>query len=119
MSPIRHDVWFDELVGVVRIRMHRENTPENIRSMLKEAAELLRGKARRLVITDLTGSTVLNHECRAIVAKEGPPFDRFAFVGASPVVRVLGKTIMLLVGKSDKTRFCTSDAEAVAWIKSP
>ncbi len=111
-----HEVWFDDSSGVAHIATRGALTPANIREMFEALDALLANAPRRLVLVELGDSPPPNKEVRDVLTHEAPPFDKFAFVGATAPVRMIGKMIMALFGKTDKTRFVATEQEALAWL---
>ena len=109
-------VSLDRTTGVVRAVMPDNPTAENTRELFSRMEVLLKTVPRRLVLMVLSNSKPPNKDVRDVIAREAPAFEKLAFVGATAPMRVIGKMITTLIGKSKNTRFIATEEEAMAWF---
>ncbi len=117
---MKHEIFFDDTAGILRMKIGGALTPEEAEESFVMAKKLLEGKAPRYILTDLSRHEGnLDKATRQALKEKGldVDFDKQAFVGTSPMTRMMGKMIMAMLGKSKKTGFFGSEAEALTWLK--
>ncbi len=117
---MKHEVFFDETAGVLRMIIGGAITPAEAEESFIIAKRLLEGKSPRYILTDLSQHDgTMDKATRQAIKERGldVDFDKQAFIGTSPMTRMMGKMIMAMLGKSKKTGFFGSESEALTWLK--
>jgi hypothetical protein len=117
---MKHEIFFDEAKGVLKMKIGGTLTPQEVSESFDIARKLLEGKTPRYILTDLSRHEGnLDKATRQAIKEKGldVEFDRQAFVGTSPVTRMMGKMLMAMLGKSKTPGFFETEAEAIVWLK--
>lgn len=98
-----------------------EVTSQEASVLLDEVEKLLEDKTQRYLLNDVSKSpnATIDRETRRLLQKRGSEieFDRMAFVGVTPMNRMMAKIVMAVPGKSQDTGFFDTRKEALSWLK--
>lgn len=118
---MKHRVYYDEEHGVVRMEINGEFTSQEASELLDEVEKLFEGKPQRYLLNDVSKSpnATIDRETRKLVQKRGAEirFDRMAFVGITPLNRMVAKIVMAVLGKSKDSAFFDTPEDALTWLK--
>lgn len=121
---MNYKIWFDDELGVGRFKVFDTLTAEDVKEYILGLNKLLEGKEHCYILIDLTeypsGLPGLTGSAARKVFKEyshSVNWNKVAFFGAGPGTRMLAKTAIFALGKSNITKFFNTEGEAIAWLK--
>jgi hypothetical protein len=127
-SPVwkagRQDLRFDEASQILRVYINAPLSVEEYREITRITEETF-GERESRSIWDLQGkSLALSRDVRRAMSEQLKAdrehgrlrTSRSAIVGATHGVRVLAMIMLRLLGSVERTRFCASEAEAIAFL---
>jgi hypothetical protein len=118
---MKHKAYYDEEHGMVCMEINGEFTSQEASELLDEVEKLLEGKPQRYLLNDVSKSpnVTIDRETRKLLQKRGAEieFDKMAFVGVTPMNRMMAKIVMAVLGKSKDTAFFDTSEDALSWLK--
>ncbi|MBN2381019.1 STAS/SEC14 domain-containing protein [candidate division WOR-3 bacterium] len=119
---MNYEMWQDKKEGVVRIKIKGKFGSEDNREFIKGLEEKFAGSEHRAAVIDVSEGEFSipkrgNRE-RMVQRIKELDFERIAFVGASPLVKMMMMIIAMSLGKKGSIGSFNEDDEALIWIQS-
>jgi pyruvate carboxylase len=117
------EMSFDEKNEILFLKFVEEWTEKDIPEMFSRIRMFLEGKKKKNILGDVSEAPAQSYsrQMRNMVGEEvvDLKLDKVAILGANPVLRMMAKVLLAVIGNkwSAETRFFGSKAEALAWIK--
>ncbi len=114
---------FDEENEVLFLKFTEVWSEEDIPKMFSRMRGFFEGRKQNNIIGDVSQAAPQSYskEFRRMVADEAATLnlDKVAVCGANPVLRMMAKVLLAVIGKkwAAETKFCRDEAEALAWLK--
>ena len=119
---MNYRIWFDDKEKIVRVKIEGRFGSEDNREFIRKIENEFTGKDHHVVVIDVTeGKFVMpgreNRE-KMVERIKQLDFERIAFVGASPLVKMMMKIIAMSLGRKGSVGSFATDDEALIWIQS-
>ncbi len=118
---MKYQVRYDDGRDVLMLELLGEMSREEILELFDNIDRLLQGKPRRYILADLSAAPIGNpvdSQTRQVYRECAKKVDiqRSAIVGASPVMRIMAKIIVAVMGRSSTAAFFATREEASSWL---
>lgn len=119
---MNYKIWLDSKAEVVRVKIHGKFGSEDNSAFVQKLEDMFRDRQHRVAVIDVNeGQFSLpkrgNRELMVGRIKK-MDFERLAFVGASPLVKMMMKIIAISLGRKGSIGSFDADDEALIWIQS-
>lgn len=120
---MKHECWWDEERECVRFKIVGELSAEEAEQLMDQLQELSDSRdGYGLIIDHRLSPRPVGREARAVFerrAKQRKQRDtKIAFFGMNNLNRMIAQIIVSVLGRSKRTQFFASEAEAEAWIST-
>ncbi|MBD3284765.1 hypothetical protein GF359_00350 [candidate division WOR-3 bacterium] len=119
---VNYRIWFDDKEKITRVKIKGRFGSEDNKDFLHRLEDTFVGKQHRVAVIDVTEGkfTMPRRENREKMVRRlhELDFERIAFVGASPLVKMMMKIIAMSLGIKGSVGSFNSDDEALLWIQS-
>jgi len=118
---LKHSIQYDSNSRTIILKIVGNFTVEDADEVIVKVNQLTGNNPESNVLADFTQSPnlVIDRETRRMIQNAALKymFQKVAFVGVSPVTRMIAKVIIAVLGKIKESRFFKTEAEAIAWLK--
>lgn len=119
---MKHKIYYDEDKQLLHIEFIGDVTVEDcaeIASVLKSLTAEQKSGGFLIDVAGTRTTTLVDKELRQALSQEFVDVGKVktAIIGATPVLRMLVKALVAMIGTSDISRFFTTEEEAIAWLK--
>lgn len=118
---MKHRVYYEQENGVLRVEIVGELMYEEASPIIHTIQKELAVREHGYILADMsrTPSFQLDRKTRKILQEEAVTLnlDKIAIVGANPVIRMLAKVLVTVIGRGKSSQFFKTDKEALAWLK--
>lgn len=116
---MEHKIYYESENDALRIQIigaFSYDDAARILPMLK--SEIAAGHTRMVADIAQSPKLTMDRETRRFMQEKGSEitFDKMAFVGASPITRIICKVIMSVLGRSRDTAFFNRCDDAIEWL---
>ncbi len=114
-----HECWWDAKLGCVRFEIVDELRPDEAHQLMDELAVFERQHhSKGLIVNHTRSPKALSRETRTVFEQRGHDADiaKLAFFGMNNLNRMIAQVAVSLLGRSQTTRFFSTQAEAEAWL---
>lgn len=114
---------YDEENQALVLRFTEVWTEEDIPGLFSRLREYLGEKEKKNILGDVSQAPTQSYskEFRKMIAEEAASLslDKVAVVGANPVLRMMAKVLLAIIGQkwSVETKFFTAEKDALVWLK--
>ncbi len=118
---MKYELSYDDENDVLLLATNGEPSNDDVAALFSAIDRLLEGKPRRYVLADLsrgTPSEKVDKETRRLYREyaKKAEVERAAIVGASPVLRIMTKIILAVMGRTSNASFFETREEAIKWL---
>lgn len=118
---VKHSIQCDSDSGAVVLKVVGDFTIEDATETFEKVKGLLVTNPTTCILADLSQSPnlTIDRETRRKIQEAGLnlEFQKLAFVGVSPVTRMIAKVVLAVLSKIKESRFFNSEEEALSWLK--
>jgi hypothetical protein len=118
---VDHKIYFDEDSGVARIDLHGPIHREDAQSIIRRIDEVFKDQKHRYLLNDVSGlpSLQIDKITRRTLQEGGKKLaiEKIAVLGASPMIRMIAKVVIGVLGNNTDSKFFKTYKEAVDWLK--
>lgn len=118
--PMNHKLWYNQIQGFAYMQLVGELSRDDILTLFSMIEKVFEGKPNHHLLADLRlcPGTVPDKQLRDLFKQKAHEIglDRIAVLGADPASRMAFKILLSVLGKTDATRFCESEKDALAWL---
>lgn len=116
-----HKLWFNHVQKFAYMQLTGELRHEDLIALFAKLDEVFRGADNHNLLVDmrLSPGTVPDKQLRDLFHEQAARIglDRVAVLGADSASRMTFKILMTLLHKTDVTRFCKTENQALTWLK--
>jgi hypothetical protein len=116
---MEHRVFYDKDHGVMRVAFVGEVNAKSYIAVVERVNAFPEAERMRTLV-DLTQTTAPSWDraTRQALADHSvdTPGSKMAVFGASPLVRIVAKMMVVALGQTDTTRFFASESDALKWL---
>lgn len=116
---MEHRVFYDKDHGVLRVEFVGDVDADSYIDVVRRVNALPESERMRTLV-DLTETKAPSWDraTRQALADHSldTPGSKMAVFGASPLVRIVAKMMVVALGQTDTTRFFAGEAEALEWL---
>ena len=120
MATEKFRIWYDEKEEVLRTEMHERLDPETADKFYTEFENYPPEQQHQVIgwLFD-DAQKMYDKETRRIAKERAKALQikKMAVCGAKSAVRIVASVVISAIGKSKDTKFCSTDEEALAWIR--
>lgn len=120
-KPMRHKLWYNQAQGFAYMQLVGELGMTHIPRLFSMMNDVFRERKNRFLLIDarLSRNLLIRKEIRSSFKEKSSNLDleRVAVLVADPSSRMTLKILLSVLGKTNVSRFCTSEKEALAWLK--
>ena len=119
---MNYRIWFDSKAEVARVKIYGKFGSEDNSEFIQRLEDMFREKEHRVAVIDVTEgqfSLPKRENREQMVGRiKRMDFERLAFVGASPLIKMMMKIIAISLGRKGSIGSFDADDEALIWIQS-
>jgi len=119
---VNYRIWFDSKAEVARVKIYGKFGSEDNSEFIQRLEDMFREKEHRVAVIDVTEgqfSLPKRENREQMVGRiKRMDFERLAFVGASPLIKMMMKIIAISLGRKGSIGSFDADDEALIWIQS-
>jgi|GEM_PF-4420445 len=118
---MKHKLWFNNTQNFAYMQLVGELSMDDIERLFSVLIEVFTAKNRHYLLIDvrLSQGLLSQKEIRNSFRERSLDvgLDRIAVLGASHANRMTLKILLSVLGKTNVSRFCSTEREALTWLK--